>query len=45
MRPADTWRDYELLDATNHQPAGALGQGFADPPRPAGHLEKRRGHE
>ena len=26
MRPADSWRDYELLDATNHSRLERWGQ-------------------
>ena len=29
MRPADSWRDYELLDATGAQPPGAVGETVA----------------
>ena len=43
MRPADTWQDYELLDATNHNRLERWGQTLLHSSRPAGHLEKRRG--
>ena len=34
MRPADTWRDYELLDATNHNRLERWGQTLLIRPDP-----------
>ena len=34
MRPADSWRDYELLDATNHNRLERWGQTLLIRPDP-----------
>ena len=34
MRPADTWRDYELLDATNHNRLERWGKALLIRPDP-----------